>query len=109
MRLIQLALVFMIALLATCDCIAATNKKLLTTEDSRNLLANNDIPTKPSNPTGISATEEERQGESTTNADGTVTVSKYYNNGLKQKVQKWWNGLVGSISGTKPTRRLRQV
>lgn len=78
--------------------------------------------------TGISSTNEERLSSSTlasvegrragtrttsatttstttTNGDGTITVSKYYNNGLKQKIEKWWKGLFNSS----PTRRLRQV
>ncbi|POM64495.1 Putative RxLR effector [Phytophthora palmivora] len=120
MRLVEFILVLMIALLAICDGVAISNKKISTitdvTENSRKLLSfDNNIPPKSFNSrksTSPSATGEERMLTSTSttalstkNADGTVTVSKYYNNGLAQKFTRWWNGLFKSTS----TRRLRQL
>ncbi|KAG2783068.1 hypothetical protein JG687_00013629 [Phytophthora cactorum] len=138
MRLIEVFLIFMIAVLAVSDSVATTNNDQVRTtsaghltDSSRKLVSfDNDssLTNKHSNSrksSGLSATEEERlsstatsweagrtgsrttsAGATTTkNADGTITNSKYYNNGLVQKFQRWWNGIFKS----KSTRRLRQA
>ncbi|CAI5731725.1 unnamed protein product [Hyaloperonospora brassicae] len=49
--------------------------------------------------------DEEVQSEPKYNADGTVVVSKYYKNGVKQRLAHWWNSLVSQ----RPARRLREA
>ncbi|KAF4128990.1 hypothetical protein GN958_ATG21821 [Phytophthora infestans] len=94
--------------------LTASTKELK--ESSRNLLSqDSDSLTKRSISRELSATEDERletitralstNAVTTKNADGTITNSTYYNNGLVQRVQKWWDGLFHA----KSTRRLRKM
>jgi hypothetical protein len=96
MRLAQFMLLALVALLASC----ATATK---SANARNLLSFEDVES-DSKPTeeervssgAISAAEGGRTGAGTTvvssdpEGGGTVTVSIYNNNGLMQKIKRWW-------------------
>ncbi|ETL80548.1 hypothetical protein L917_18960 [Phytophthora nicotianae] len=130
MRLIELLLIFVVAVIAAIDVIAATNNYQAPTttagHKSRKLMSlEHNSLAKRSDSLKSTITEEERESSrvvsvraghtarrtttmndvTTKNADGTITNSKYYNNGLVQRFQRWWNGLFKPNSA----RHLRQT
>ncbi|KAE8957025.1 hypothetical protein PR003_g26490 [Phytophthora rubi] len=133
MRLTQVAqvvLVVLIALFASYDAAAATTKNKITPSTAnsfvagfRSLLALGDASTdllasdeeRVSN-AATAAAEGGRAGagatgtvsSATTGGGGTITVTKYWNNGLLQKLERWWKKLLHRKTESKsPSRRLR--
>ncbi|KAH7487656.1 hypothetical protein PRIC1_011796 [Phytophthora ramorum] len=109
MRLGQVVLVAMVALLACSIGRASANKNEVvstTATIARNLLSFLDVdkksPTKEERAsTGVvPGSEGGRTGagttvvtDSTANGGGTITVTVYSNNGLWQRIKRWWLGL----------------
>ncbi|POM64494.1 Putative RxLR effector [Phytophthora palmivora] len=127
MRLVEFVLVMMIAMPSTSNNVALASqheitgyfasksiRKLVVSEDTNARSRTKEIPsTEERVSSGVIASGEGgRAGTGATtivstttdNGDGTVTVSKYYNNGLFQKIERWWDHLLHPNSN----RRLRQ-
>ncbi|KAL4092804.1 hypothetical protein PRIC1_011795 [Phytophthora ramorum] len=137
-QVVHVVLVVMVALLASCDSVAGDSNNAITSagtssifERIRRILSDEDTISNKRGSIGHSVTEEERlssaataAGEggrtgaggnsgtstatTTTTSGGTVTVSKYWNNGLVQRFEKWFKHLFHRNSSNK-VRRLRQL
>ena len=129
MRWINIVQALTIVLLSTTDIVAASGNKLTTsptaTNGHRQLRSLTTTDRQVDEPTDVLATNEERLetpilrslGVDQTNEvvsqaaqtagipPGTEVVTKYYKNGVKQKVGRWFHNLVGEG----PTRRLRKA
>jgi hypothetical protein len=129
MRFLQVVLLTMAIWLASSDGIAsASNTEIASPDSARKLLSFEDVkpntPSKSRKPGELPRVEEERSGVpaaiggaaaqsvSRSNNEGDtkhVTVTTYNNNGLWQKLQRWWIRTTGGkeSTSTKP-RRLRE-
>ncbi|KAG2782759.1 hypothetical protein Pcac1_g7511 [Phytophthora cactorum] len=125
MRLVQVVVVVMVVLLASCGAVESNNNKLAATSSSipifesirRILFAADAKSTKEErsyNAAVSSGGEGGRTGAGVTGitptsvtSGGTVTVTKYWKNGLMQKFERWLNKILHRRSSSS-TRRLRQ-
>lgn len=131
MRLNHLVLATLTLLLASCEAFAGASYNKITTtafaaERVRKLLSFGGAVLNQPKSTGLSFTKEVRGKKSTSgasvrssilvggtaptshngNGGGTVTVTKYNNNGLLQRFKRWWSKLFSRESSSS-NRRLR--